>query len=141
MIATTGKQCEWNNNMWECVLRYRDKEKAQNIGESALLLVTRTKPGDNSNEAHDVLKEKDYNIKRVRRLLQCNDPAFVTLSCLCAGIDDLEYSATPPSETQMVNMFPAIGFKKLKDKQYLTSERLLKKGDILVKAGACAVYI
>ena len=141
MIAKPGIETEWEQNGWECVLRFKDDKVREAIGECASRLVLRTKEGADVEEAHRVLKEKEYNIGRVRKLLQTGDAEFVILSCLCAGILDLEYSATAPSYIAMMNRFPSVGFKRIKNIDYLKSALLLKNGDILIKNGSTVVFV
>lgn len=139
MTAKPGSRQPWENKSWQVVLRNRDKVVADRIADCAYQLSDKTLSGDNKNEAHDALKAKDYNIKSIRRPRQSGSPEFVTLSCLCAGIMELEYSATAPNEKKLREILPEIGFKTITDKKYLQSDKLLKAGDILIKAGDCEI--
>lgn len=141
MTAKPGSRHPWENRSWQVVLRNRDKEIAERIAECADQLADKTIQGDNKNEAHEALKEKDYNIRSIRKPRQAGNSEFVTLACLCAGISELEYSATAPNEKKLREILPSIGFKTITDKKYLQSEKLLKAGDVLINAGDCEVVI
>lgn len=141
MLASVGKVSSWTNNNWQCVLRNVDSVIAKKIAESADALAYKTYTGDDRNEAHSVLRERAYKPSRIRKAYSCDNSAFVVLSCLCAGIDVLEYSGEAMTEDKTKNTFPSIGFKRITDIKYLKSAKMLKKGDILVKSGDCAIVI
>lgn len=136
----------WYSNSWNYVLRPKDKNIAEKIAQAAV-------DGANndyiyySQARRNELKARaqivGFDLKRIVVDTACDCSSFATVCCECAGIT-IPYTSgyNAPTTSTMKTVFTNTGyFNILTDSKYLTSDKYLKKGDLLVKTGVHTVIV
>lgn len=86
-------------------------------------------------------KAVGYDLAKIATACECDCSAFMHV-CAIAGGANLTYGANGHTTRSMVNAFVNSGnYEKLTDAKYLTSDKHLKRGDILVKEGSHTVMV
>ncbi len=145
---STGKEvCTrlWYNKNWDGVLRPISAILAEN---SAKACENGCKNGNigygqnDRNTAHTEAKKVSYNLKKIKTKCNTDCSAYMTLCAIAGGCTELEYTGNAPTTSTMTTAFVNTGkYKLLTDTKYLTSDKYLKRGDILVKKGSHTVMV
>lgn len=83
-----------------------------------------------------------YDLARIKTPCECDCSSLMAVCAIAAGIDIPFTGGNAPRTATMKKDFPASGmFDVLTEKFYLNGDGYLKRGDILVKAGAHTVMV
>lgn len=141
----TGKEVctrTWYSKPWDFVLRCKNSTMAEKMASACEKGCANQLIGyDQSqrNTLYTQAKAVNYDLSRIQTACECDCSSFMTVCALAAGVK-LTYGSNAPTTATMKNVFVATGeFELLTDKNYLSSDNYLKRGDILVKAGSHTV--
>ena len=144
----TGKEVcirDWYSKPWTYLLRPKKESIATKSVEICKALCSNENIGYSQadrNSLHTELKKINYDYKKLNVPCNCDCSSFITVILLCVGISGLEYSSNAPTTSIMVNAFLNTGeFDLYTDSKYLSSDKYLKKGDILVKPGSHTILV
>ena len=130
----------WYNKPWNVVLRPLDSNIAEKSAKACEAGCNNTALGYDQtqrNTAHTEAKKVGYDLSKITTLCETDCSAYMTLCAIAGGVSELEYTGNAPTTRTMVNAFVKTGkYQKLTDPKYLTSDKYLKRGDILVKEGS-----
>lgn len=94
------------------------------------------------NTLHIQAQLVKYDLSKIKSPCETDCSAFMTVCAIAGGVNELEYTGNAPTTSTMVNAFTKTGkYQKLTDSKYLTSDKYLKRGDILVKPGSHTVMV
>lgn len=135
----------WYNKPWVFVLRFNDRAKAKKAVANCIALCNNPCIGydqSNRNSLQAELKKVNWKIGSLKTPCETDCSAFQTVICESVGIK-IPYSyGNAPTTSTMVNAFKSTGaFEVLTDSRYLTSDKYLLEGDILVKPGSHTVMV
>lgn len=130
----------WYNHKWQFVLRCVDANKAELMARACEKGCANDLIGydqSNRNSLNTQAKKVGYDLSKVSVACECDCSSFMTVCAQSAGINIRYYNGNAPATSTMSTEFLASGmFVKITDSKYLTSDKYLKRGDILVKAGS-----
>lgn len=134
---------QWYSKPWSVMLRPISDEVAENSAQACEKGCANDNIGYNQstrNTAHTQAKKVGYDLSKISVPCETDCSAFMTLCAIAAGVTELEYSGNSPTTSTMVDAFVKTGkYKKYTDSKYLTTDKYLKRGDILVKPGSHTV--
>ncbi len=135
----------WYGKNWKVLLRPTDSniaEKSAKACEDACA---------NSNIGYDQLKRNTlyfqaqnvkYDLSKIKTPCATDCSAFMTVCAIAGGVKELEYKTNAPNTSSMVDAFTKTGkYKKITDSKYLTSDKYLQRGDILVIPGSHTIMV
>lgn len=130
----------WYNKPWDLCLRFHKKAKVERAVKIAVKLANSNLVGydqNNRNSLYKELKKNDFNAaKYIKTGVQTEtDCSAFMYACYACVIPEMRSDNNAPTTSTMRKYFEKYGFEVITDKSYLTSEALLKPGDILVKEG------
>lgn len=132
----------WYNRPWQCVLRHPDAAVREKIASLAEKAARNNKIGYDQNERTSywyALKNANYDPSKITTACEGDCSAGVMANVKATGyllgIDKLK-NVTITSTHYMRNMLKNAGFEVLTESKYLTSDRYLLRGDILLNDGA-----
>ena len=135
----------WYNKGWVLVLRPKAKELAEKSAVACEKGCANKNIGYDKNQrntAHTQAKAVGYDLSKIKTPCETDCSAFMTLCAIAAGVKELEYTGNAPTTSTMKEKFKATGkYDVLTDSKYLTSDKYLKRGDILVKPGSHTVMV
>lgn len=147
-VAGDQNGCEvctrtWYSKPWTYVLRCKDASKAEIMAQSCEQGCSNDKIGYDQNQRNTLnteAKKVNYNLSKITTSCETDCSAFMTVCAQAAGIN-IPYNGTnAPTTSTMKNAFTSTGmFEVLTDSKYLTSDKYLRRGDILVKPGSHTV--
>jgi len=139
----TGKEVcvrSWYSKPWGFVLRCTDPSLAEKMAKACEAGCANNKIGYDQNQRNTLntqAKKVDYDLSKITTLCECDCSSLMTVCAQAAGIEPAYSSGNAPTTSTMQARFKATGkFTVLTDSKYLTSDKYLKRGDILVKAGS-----
>jgi len=142
----TGKEVcvrTWYNKPWGFVLRCTDPALAEKMAKACEAGCANNKIGYDQNQRNTLntqAKAVGYDLSKITTACECDCSSFMTVCAQAAGIEPAYSSGNAPTTSTMQARFTATGkFTVLTDSKYLTSDKYLKRGDILVKAGSHTV--
>ena len=145
----TGRETriqDWYASGWTCVLRPKSAAVAEQMASACETLCKNTAVGDlvgydqwQRNTLWDELERVNWKPSLLTTKCETDCSAFMTACARCAGIDiprvalgGGQYNA--PVTWTMRKAFSSTGaFDVLTDSKYLTTDKYLKRGDVLVK--------
>jgi len=134
---------QWYSKPWSVMLRPISDEVAEKSAQACEKGCANDNIGYNQstrNTAHTQAKKVGYDLSKISVPCETDCSAFMTLCAIAAGVTELEYSGNAPTTSTMVDAFVKTGkYKKYTDSKYLTTDKYLKRGDILVKPGSHTV--
>ena len=136
---------DWYNKGWNVLLRPINStiaEKSAKACEAGCSNNTIGYDQATRNGLHIQARANNYDLSKI--IIPCNTDcsAFMTVCAIAGGVTELEYVGNAPTTRTMVNAFVKTGkYQALTDPKYLTSDKYLKRGDILVKEGSHAVMV
>lgn len=138
----TGKEVcirSWYNRPWNVVLRPRSAALAEKSALACEAACGNKKIGYDQggrNTLNDKARAVDYDLAKISSACECDCSSLMHV-CAIAGGARLDYGANGYTTSTMVKAYIASGdYEKLTDSKYLTSDKYLKRGDILVKEGS-----
>lgn len=132
--------CEWYNKPWEYLIRPKDPKKAAIMAKTAYECVKNKKVGYNQNNRQSLywqMKGTNWDASKVGFCdTDCSALWCVTANAAGIPIDPVCWTGI------LVDLARQSGeFEIITDKKYLTSTKLLKKGDALIKPGSHVVNV
>lgn len=144
---STGKEVcirNWYANKWNVLLRPKNATLAE---KSAIAC---EKGCANSNIGYDqyqrntlyrYAKAVNFDLSKITTKCECDCSSFMHV-CAIAGGANLTYGSNGYVTSTMAKAFVNSGdYEKLTDSKYLTSDKYLKRGDILVKESGHTVMV
>lgn len=139
---STGKEvCTrgWYDGGWHTVLRCKDSQKAEIMAQACEKACANANVGYDQNQRNTLraqAKAAKWDLSKVGKC-ECDCSSLVTVCAECANIDIPYNGSNAPTTSTMVKEFTSTGeFEEpLTDSKYLTSDKYLRRGDILVKKG------
>lgn len=138
----TGKEVftrTWYNKGWDFVIRFEDSE----IAEKAAVACEQACKNDNigydqsqRNNLYFRAKEVNFNLSKIVKKCECDCSALMCVCAMAAGIPEkyLYINGVLRRTGNMREAFKKIpGVQILTQSKYLTSDKYLKRGDIIVK--------
>lgn len=129
----------WYNRPWDCVLRFPDKNVRKLIAKYARSAANNNMIGYNQMNRlsfWQALKESDYDPAKIKTKCDSDCSAGVTAIVKAVGhilqLPKLENLSPSNYTGSMRATFRASGFTVLTEKKYLTSDKYLVPGDILL---------
>ena len=142
----TGKEVcvrDWYNKPWGYVLRPKNADVAEKMATSC------EQGCDNFNIGYDQGQRNSLktqavacgmNLSKITVPCECDCSSFMTVCAECAGVKIPYSGSNAPTTSTMQNAFMSTGeFDLLTDSKYLTSDKYLKRGDVLVAPGSHTV--
>lgn len=133
----------WYSKPWSFILRCTDLKKAEMMAEACEKGCANNKIGYDQNQRNTLrtqAKKVHYDLSKISTPCECDCSSFLTVCAEAAEIN-IPYNGTnAPTTSTMRTAFASTGmFDVLTDSKYLTSDKYLKRGDILVKPGSHTV--
>ena len=132
----------WYNGKWDVVLRYPDKKVADKIAELAELAAKNDMIGYDQWQRQTYWKAlvaAGYNPRAIKTPCEADCSSGVCANVKATGellnIAKLKELNENLRTATMLAAFKAAGFMALTDTKYLTSDKYLKRGDILLRIG------
>lgn len=138
----TGKEVcirDWYAGNWNVVLRPIDSKIAEKIAAACEAGCANDRIGYDQNERNTLraqAKLVKYDLSKIKTACETDCSAFVSVCVECAGVNmDKAYSyGNAPTTWTLREKLTATGaFTALIDSKYLTGDRYLKRGDILLR--------
>ena len=145
---STGKEvCKrsWYSKPWTYLLRPKTAAIANGMVKACMAGCDNDNIGYSQatrNTAHSEAKKVGYDLSRISTKCNTDCSAFMTLCAIAAGVTELEYSGNAPTTSTMKDAFIRTGkFVLITDTAVLSSDKYLRKGDVLVKPGSHTVMV
>ena len=140
-VCTTS----WYKKNWTYVLRPKDKNIAEQIATQCEKGCANPTIGYNKQKRNSLrtqAKLVGMDLSKITTPCDCDCSSFMSVCCECAGIPiSYDYNNAPTTST-MKSAFMNTGyFDLLTDEKYLTSDKYLKRGDIIVAVGSHTVMV
>lgn len=144
---STGKElCTrgWYKGGWNVLLRPKTAALAEKSAKACEAGCANNKIGYDQNQRNTLntqAKAVGYDLSKIATGCECDCSSFMHV-CAIAGGAKLSYGSNGYTTRSMVANFVKSGdYEKLTDSKYLTSDKYLKRGDILVKEGSHTVMV
>ena len=138
----TGKEVctrNWYSKGWNVVLRPKSAALAEKSALACEAACDNPNIGYDQggrNTLNDKAKAVGYDLSSITQKCECDCSSLMHV-CAIAGGAKLDYGSNGYTTSTMVRAFVASGdYIKLTDSKYLTGDKHLKRGDILVKEGS-----
>ena len=135
---------DWYSKPWNVLLRpVRPEvaEKSARMCEAACANENIGYDQHGRNTLYTKAKAVGFDLSAIDTACECDCSSLMHV-CAIAGGANLTYGSNGHTTRTMVKEFTASGeYVKLTGSEYLTSDRLLKRGDILVKEGSHTVMV
>ena len=141
----TGKELctrSWYNKGWNVLLRPKSSTLAEKSAKACEAGCANSKIGYDQSQRNTLntrAKAVGYDLSKIATGCECDCSSFMHV-CAIAGGANLSYGSNGYTTSTMAAALVASGdYEKLTDSKYLTSDKYLKRGDILVKEGSHTV--
>ncbi len=141
----TGKEWQikpWYNGKWDVVLRYPDERVRDTLAKLAVEAARNDLIGYDQWQRQtywEALQKTDYDPSKINTPCEADCSSGVCANIKAAGflldIKKLKYVYEYLRTAIMCRPLEEAGFMALTDKRYLTSDKYLLKGDILLRIG------
>lgn len=132
----------WWNMGWNCVLRPKKAEIAELSAKCMEAICANNNIGyDQSqrNTLYTQAKAVNFDCSKIVVKCECDCSSAIHVAVIAAGAN-IAYGSNGFTTRTMVDKLVASGdYEKLTDTKYLTSDKYLKRGDILVNVGSHTV--
>ena len=132
----------WYSKDWDFVLRPKTSTLAEKSAKACEKGCANANIGYDQNQRntlHTQASKVKYDLSKIVTKCETDCSAFMTV-CAIAGGANIEYGSNGPTTSTMKTRFRNSGdYSVLTASKYLTSDKYLKRGDILVKAGSHTV--
>lgn len=132
----------WYSKGWQYVLRPKNSVLAEKSALACEAGCANNNIGYDQNQRNNLYKYAkavNFDLAKIKTKCECDCSSFMQV-CAIAGGANLSYGSNGYTTSTMVNAFVKSGdYEKLTDTKYLTSDKYLKRGDILVRAGSHTV--
>lgn len=136
----TGREVctrNWYSSPWNLVLRCTDEAKVEKMARACEQACANNNIGYDQYQRNTLLtqaKAKGWDLSKITTKCECDCSSLMTVCAQCAGIDIPYTGGNAPYTGNMKEKFISTGaFVALTESKYLTNDRYLKRGDILVK--------
>lgn len=143
----TGKEVcvrSWYSGGWHTVLRPKSGGLAERSAKACEAACANANIGyDQSgrNSLYAAAKAVGFDLSKINTPCECDCSSLMHV-CIIAGGAHMAYGANGTTTSIMVREIMATGdYEKLTDSKYLTSDKYLRRGDILVKKGHTAMVL
>jgi len=143
----TGKEVvirDWYSKGWNVVLRPNSATLAEMSARACEAACANPNVGYDQggrNTLHSKAKAVGFDIAKIDTPCECDCSSLMHV-CAIAGGANLTYGSNGYTTRTMVKEFVASGdYEKLTDSKYLSSDKHLRRGDILVKEGSHTVMV
>lgn len=143
----TGKEVctrNWYNKPWNVLLRPKSAALAEKSAQACEAACNNANIGYDQygrNTLHTKAKAVGYDLGKITAPCECDCSSLMHV-CAIAGGANLSYGSNGHTTRTMVKEFVASGdYEKLTASKYLTSDKYLQRGDILVKEGSHTVMV
>lgn len=143
---TGGEVCtrKWYKKPWDFVLRPRSAtlaEKSAKACEDACANKNIGYDQNQRNTLYEQARKAGFDLSKITVPCECDCSSFMHV-CALAGGANITYGSNGAATINMKSRFTVNGeYEVLTDSKYLTSDKLLKRGDILVKEGSHTVMV
>lgn len=144
----TGKELcirTWYNKPWDYVLRCKDLYKADAMATACEKACKNDHIGYDQNQRNTLRTQAalaGYDLSRISVDCECDCSSLMAVCAECAGIKIPYNGNNAPTTTTMKQAFLSTGyFGVISNSDYTHKDNLLKRGDILVKAGSHTVMV
>lgn len=144
----TGKEVctrNWYAKNWSYVLRCKDIKLAEIMAISAERACANNNIGYDQSQRNTLRALANANgmdLSKIKIPCECDCSSLMAVCAECAGISIPYNKGNAPTTRTMQKAFMQTGFfELLTDPKYLTSDKYLKRGDILVKTGSHTVMV
>ena len=141
----TGKEVctrTWYTTGWDLLLRPKTAELAEKSAQACEKGCANNNIGYDQNQRNTLntqAKKVGYDLSKITTKCECDCSSFMTV-CALAGGANIEYGSNAPTTSTMKTRFELSGdYESIIASRYLTSDKYLKRGDILVKTGSHTV--
>ena len=143
----TGKEVcvrNWYSGGWEFVARPKDQVVAENIATAAEAGCNNPNVGYDQggrNTLFNEAKAVGFDLSKIANPCESDCSSFVSV-CVRAALGRDFYTGNAPTTRTLKNALKGTGeFEILEDSKYLTSDKYLRRGDILCKSGSHTVMV
>ena len=144
----TGKEVVIRNYYqkgWNFVLRAKDSNIAEKMAKSCEDGCNNPAIGYDQNQRNTLRSQAKLcgmNLALIKTDCECDCSSFMCVCAECAGVPIPYPSGNAATTSTMKTVFMNTGyFDLLTDEKYLTSDKYLKRGDILVSVGEHTVMV
>lgn len=143
---TGGEVCtrKWYNKPWEFVLRPKSANLAEKSAKACEYACANKNIGYDQNQRNTLYAKAQkvgFDLSKITEPCECDCSSLMHV-CALAGGANITYGSNGAATSTMKSRFTVNGeYEVLTDKKYLTSDKYLKRGDILVKAGSHTVMV
>lgn len=134
----------WYDKGWNVILRPKSSDLAETSAKACEAGCANDKVGYDQNQRNTLntqAKAVGYDLAKISSACECDCSAFMHV-CAIAGGANLPYGSNGYTTRTMVSAFVNSGdYERLTDSKYLTSDKYLMRGDILVKEGSHTVMV
>ena len=135
---------DWYNKPWNVLLRPIRPEVAEKSAVACEAACANPNIGYDQYGRNTLFKESkkvEFDLSAIDTACECDCSSLMHV-CAIAGGANMAYGSNGHTTRTMVKEFVASGeYVKLTGSEYLTDDRLLKRGDILVKEGSHTVMV
>ena len=129
----------WYDKNWDAILRPKSYKLALSMVKICADVIANDHVGYDQpgrNTLYFYMKDKNFDLSRLNKNVSVDCSSFMTYCAIAAGVYKLNYKENAPTTRNMVKIFLQTGeFEGVTDSKYLTSDKYLEKGDILVSVG------
>lgn len=134
----------WYAKSWKLVLRPKSAELAEKSAKACESACTNKNIGYDQNQRNTLYtqaRKVDFDLSKITVKCECDCSSLMHV-CALAGGANITYGSNGAATINMESRFTANGeYEVLKDSKYLTTDRYLKRGDILVNPGSHTVMV
>lgn len=144
--STKKEVCKrsWYNGNWHTVLRPKSSTIAEKSAQACEAACANDNIGYDQNQRNTLntqAKAVGYDLSKITTPCECDCSSLMHV-CAIAGGAKMSYGSNGATTRTMVNAFVNSGaYEKLTASKYLTSDKYLKRGDVLVKTGHTAMNL
>ena len=143
----TGKEIfitNWYNGGWNLMLRPVTDELAEKSAKFTEQICENDNVGycqNGRNSLYKYAKEVNFNGTKIKNRCECDCSSFMHISAIAGGAN-ISYGSNGATTRTLRTVLGKSGYYEIyTDSKYLTSDKYLKRGDILVKEGAHTVMV
>lgn len=144
----TGKEVctrSWYSRNWSVMLRPKSADLAEKSAQACEKGCANGRIGYDQNQRnalHTEAQKVGYNLAKITTPCETDCSAFMTVCAIAGGAKNLEYTGNAPTTSTMRKAFGKTGLYEVHtESKYLTSDKYLKRGDILVAEGKHTVMV
>lgn len=130
----------WSSRNWDYILRAKDKNIAEHMALACEAGCKNDRIGYDMNQRNTLrtqAKLVGMDLSRISKDCECDCSSFMSVCAECAGVPIPYNNGNAPTTSTMKVAFLNTGyFDLITDKDCLTSDKYLHRGDILVKIGS-----